>query len=204
LFLLKQIKQFEEILCLFINQPVPLPRAFFTSLQKTQIKLIVTPNSKKTNTVVTIRNDQTLVVKIDGIISQQFKTPEPFRTVKKVEVSLTTEMDARDPNNKSIKYTDVKTSLEEPRNDYFNSNILVSFPYFGAYVITVDLCILDNTDTIWRYVADKQQIMVKVEEDPNRQKLFAAAIAAAANTNSGLATTSSNNNMQEIQQRMDF
>jgi hypothetical protein len=74
---------------------MPLPRAFFTTLQRTQIKLIVTPNTKKTNTVLTVRHDQTLVVKIDGIIGQQCKLAEPLRTVKKVEISLTTELDTK-------------------------------------------------------------------------------------------------------------
>lgn len=75
--------------------PVPLPRAFFTTLQKTQIKLIVNPNNKKTNSIPTVRSDQVLVVKIDGIINQQFKTKEPIRTVKKVQVCLTTELDPK-------------------------------------------------------------------------------------------------------------
>lgn len=79
----------------FISMPIPLPRAFFTTLQKTQIKLIVNPSNKKTNTISVVRSDQTLVVKIDGIINQQFKTKEPIRTVKKVQICLTTELDTK-------------------------------------------------------------------------------------------------------------
>lgn len=75
--------------------PVPLPRAFFTTLQKTQIKLIVNPNNKKTNTIPTVRSDQTLVVKIDGIINQQFKRKQPIRTIKKVQVCLNYELDTK-------------------------------------------------------------------------------------------------------------
>jgi hypothetical protein len=44
----------------------------------------------------------------------------------------------------------------------------------------VDLFILDNSDVIWRYISEKHQILVKVEEDPNRQKIFAAMVAASA------------------------
>ena len=75
--------------------PIPLPRAFFNSLQKTQIKLIVSPNTKKTNTIQMVKNDQTLVVRIDGIINQQFKKQAPIRTVKKVQLSSTTELDTK-------------------------------------------------------------------------------------------------------------
>jgi hypothetical protein len=63
-------------------------------------------------------------------------------------------------------------------------------------------------------VAEKQQIAVKVDEDPNRQKLFAAAMAAAAAAaNANQPTTSHQaaassmhriNADSELQQRMDF
>ncbi len=85
------------------------------------------------------------------------------------------------------KYTDIKTSLEEPKNDYFQSNILINFPYCGNYTIQVDLYIVDDSDNVWHYLSEKHQILVKVEEDPARQKLFAALAAAAAATTSAAA-----------------
>ena len=42
-----------------------------------------------------LRNDQTLVVRIDGIINQQFKQQAPIRTIKKVQISTTTELDIK-------------------------------------------------------------------------------------------------------------
>lgn len=72
-----------------------MPRAFFNSLQKTQVKLIVSPNTKKSNTIQMLRNDQTLVVRIDGIINQQFKQQASIRTIKKVQISSTTELDTK-------------------------------------------------------------------------------------------------------------
>lgn len=57
---------------------------------------------------------------------------------------------------------------------------MINFPYFGTYTIQVDLFIQDNSDVIWRYISEKHQIVVKVEEDPNRQRLFAAMVAAAS------------------------
>lgn len=95
----------------------------------------------------------------------------------------------------SIKFSDVKTSLEEPKNDYFNSNILINFPYFGNYTIQVDLYILDDSDVIWRYISERHQILVKVEDDPNRQKIFAAmAAASAANANIAVPPSTSGAN----------
>jgi len=44
----------------------------------------------------------------------------------------------------------------------------------------------------WHYLAEKQNLPVKVEEDPARQKLFAALAAAAS--------TSNNNNLHLQQQ----
>jgi hypothetical protein len=72
-----------------------LPRQFFTTLQRTQIKLIVNPNTKKTNTITTVRNDQNLVVKIDGIINQYCKTVKPIRNIKKIQICLTIELDTK-------------------------------------------------------------------------------------------------------------
>jgi hypothetical protein len=88
------------------------------------------------------------------------------------------------------KYSDVKTSTEEPNNDYFNTNILINFPFCGNYIIQIDLFILDEMDVVWRYTAEKHQILVKVEEDPTRQKLFAALAAAAASASAANTATS--------------
>jgi hypothetical protein len=60
----------------------------------------------------------------------------------------------------------------------------MSFPYCGNYLIQCDLYIIDETDQVWHYIAEKHQtIQVKVEEDPVRQKLFAAYAAANAASN---------------------
>jgi hypothetical protein len=133
--------------------------------------------------MVSIRNDQNLVIKIEGIINQQCKATKPIRSIKKIQICLTIDLDMRSVADAKFlpnKYTDIKTSLEEPKNDYFQSNILINFPYTGNYTIQVDLYIVDNADIVWHYLAEKHQIAVKVEEDPVRQKLFAALAAAAA------------------------
>lgn len=111
----------------FIQLPIPLPRAFFTSLQKTSIKLIVTPNNKKTNSILTIRNDQTLVVKIDGIINQHFKTKHPIRTVKKVQICLTTELDTKSiPDNKvKIFFINLTFNLKLTKKFFFIFSLVI-------------------------------------------------------------------------------
>jgi len=107
--------------------PIPLPRAFFNSLQKTQVKLIVSPNTKKTNTIQILRNDQTLVVRIDGIINQQFKNNEPIRTIKKVQISTTTELDIKT-------MTDVKVRI------FFILNFLIIYTVFSKFSILNSFC----------------------------------------------------------------
>ena len=82
--------------------PVSLPRAFFNSLQKTQIKLIINPNTKKTNTLASIRNDQNLVVKIEGIINQQCKLKKPIRTIKKIQICLTIDLDTKNITDNKV------------------------------------------------------------------------------------------------------
>ena len=108
---LKQIKQFQEILTDFISLQIPLPRQFFTTLQRTQIKLIVNPNTKKTNTITTVRNDQNLVVKIDGIINQYCKTVKPIRNIKKIQVCLTIELDTKIGTENKVFNLNLNTKL---------------------------------------------------------------------------------------------
>lgn len=65
--------------------------------------------------------------------------------------------------------------------------MLVNFPYCGNYTILVDIYIVDSMDVVWHYLAEKHQMLVKVEEDPVRQKLFAALAAAATSSNNNTA-----------------
>ena len=88
------------------------------------------------------------------------------------------------------------SNLEES----FNSNLLLNFPFCGNYVVQVDLYILDDMDIVWRYFGERQQILIKVEEDANRQKLLAALAASAAANN---ATTSTQANLAQ-QQSVQF
>jgi len=52
-----------------------------------------------------------------------------------------------------------------------------------------------DLDIVWHYLDYKNQILVKVEEDPVRQKLFAALAANASNA-AAAASTSSMNHQQ--------
>ncbi len=140
---------------------------------------------------MTIRSDQSLVIKIDGIVNQLIQSHNPIRKIKKVQVCLTIELDTKlIPVNETkflpTKYSDIKTSLEEPKNDYFSCSMLLNFPYVGNYNIQIDLHIVDELDMFWHYLAEKQHLQVKVEEDPARQKLFAALAAAASTPNTNL------------------
>lgn len=45
--------------------------------------------------MIQIKHDQTLVLKIEGIIKQQFKEDQPMRKISKVQVSLITELDQK-------------------------------------------------------------------------------------------------------------
>ena len=58
--------------------------------------------------------------------------------------------------------------------------------------------ILDNNDLVWRYISpERYQILVKVEEDPNRQKIIAAMQAHSANINRITPTPMTSNEAHE-------
>lgn len=87
-----------------------------------------------------------------------------------MQIYLTTEYDARglsaDAKSSIGKYSDVKTSIEEPKNDYFSSSMLINFPYFGLYTIQVDLSLMDESNAIWRYnMPEKQVLFVQIENN---------------------------------------
>ena len=65
-----------------------------------------------------LRSDQTLVVRIDGIINQQFKNKAPIRTIKKIQICSTTELDTKT-------MTDVKV--------LFNLNNLSNLNYVNFF-----------------------------------------------------------------------
>ncbi len=77
--------------------------------------------------------------------------------------------------------------------------MLVNFPYVGNYIIQVDLYIHCDLDIVWHYLDYKNQILVKVEEDPIRQKLFAALAAsnAAAAASSSVTINSTGSFVQQ-------
>lgn len=70
------------------------------------------------------------------------------------------------------KYTNIQSCLEEPRNDYFNCQLLVNFPFIGAnYILQIEVQIFDNDGMSWNYTAGKQIMFVKVDEDPLSRKM---------------------------------
>lgn len=105
-----------------------------------------------------------------------------------------------------IKYADLKTRLETPKNDYFNCNMIINFPFSGNFTLQLDLYIVDEQDKVWHYLTDRQQMTVKVEEDPMRQKIM-AAIAAVNSTpnvvNNGLGTNLRTNGITEYSENME-
>lgn len=65
----------------------------------------------------------------------------------------------------------MQSCLEEPKNDYFNCQILVTFPISSAiYIFQIDIQIIDSNGNVWNYNNCKQTIYVKVEDDVNTKK----------------------------------
>ena len=73
---------------------------------------------------------------------------------------------------------------------------MINFPYIGSYIVQVDLYIVDDLEIVWHHLDCKNHISVKVEEDPVRQKLFAAL--AASNAASVASSTNMNNPTTQI------
>ena len=52
--------------------------------------------------MASIRNDQNLVVKIEGIINQQCKLKKPIRTIKKIQICLTIDLDTKNITDNKV------------------------------------------------------------------------------------------------------
>ncbi len=52
---------------------------------------------------MTVRNDQNLVIKIEGVINQQCKLKKLIRTIKKVQICLTIDLETRNINDANAK-----------------------------------------------------------------------------------------------------
>jgi hypothetical protein len=80
--------------------------------------------------------------------------------------------------------------------------MIINFPFSGNFTLQLDLYIVDEQDIVWHYLTERQHMIVKVEEDPLRQKIYAAMVNSSSNIVNGL--TQRTNGINEFSENMEI
>lgn len=143
----------DEILtCSFVY-----PRYFFQPLQKTQIKLAITPSSGSNATPLYVNLNNHFVLKVEGLIQDSSKPYAIVRKISKIIASVTMNPAKATEHDSSLFFQSIST----PENNYFKSEFLLPLRWSGLFNIDVNISIMDDQDNIWKYGV-KERITINV------------------------------------------
>lgn len=138
------IKLIERLSDELIQSPFIYPRYFFQALQKTQIKLAISPQPTTTPISVTINHN--FVLKVEGIIQDSSKPYAIVRKISKIIVSL--HMNSAKTNEPNVFFQ----SLSAPINNYFATEFLLSMKWSGLFNVEINISIIDDQDCLWKNI----------------------------------------------------
>lgn len=127
-----------------LKSPFIYPRYFFQPLQKTQIRLAISPQPTSSPVVVTLH--QNLVLRVEGIIHDSSKPYAIVRKISKVIVSVNvTTIKSSEPD-----FNIFYQSISAPKNNYFKTEFLVPMRHPGSFNVEISLSIIDDQDFLWK------------------------------------------------------
>uniref|UniRef100_H2ZCL4 Integrator complex subunit 7 n=1 Tax=Ciona savignyi TaxID=51511 RepID=H2ZCL4_CIOSA len=148
-----------------LSVPLSFPRYFYQSLQTTSIKLAISPSQRGSSGPVNIEINQQLTLKVEGVVQHvnSSDTRRKFREVARVKLTLrkVKQGQAKVPNTKG-KDQFVQTVI--PRNDYFSTQFLITFPVPGIYNLHIGTNVEDG-DGVWWKTGAKETVLVKSFDD---------------------------------------
>ncbi|KAF2367660.1 Armadillo-type fold [Trinorchestia longiramus] len=118
--------------------PLPYPRLFYQSLQRTSIALNITPQPHNSSDCITLQNSSQLAVKVEGVISHG-RQAGLFRSIKTVTLLINSSIQSRPPHTLDLKVEPNETLSQtvEPHNDFFSAQFLLAFPVPSQYQVCV-------------------------------------------------------------------
>uniref|UniRef100_H2ZCL7 Integrator complex subunit 7 n=1 Tax=Ciona savignyi TaxID=51511 RepID=H2ZCL7_CIOSA len=147
-----------------LSVPLSFPRYFYQSLQTTSIKLAISPSQRGSSGPVNIEINQQLTLKVEGVVQHvnSSDTRRKFREVARVKLTLrkVKQGQAKVPNTKVGEF--VQTVI--PRNDYFSTQFLITFPVPGIYNLHIGTNVEDG-DGVWWKTGAKETVLVKSFDD---------------------------------------
>lgn len=141
--LMNLLKEFSDDL---LKCPFMYPRYFFQSLQRTQIKLAITPQPTTSSGSITLLLNYNLVLKVEGLVQNLSKTQMVIRKVSKVLISV---------NLSPVKQSDLNCNLfvqsvASPHNNYFKTEFLLPLRWAGSFQVDIDVSIIDEQERTWK------------------------------------------------------
>lgn len=146
--------------------PLPYPRFFFQTLQKTTITLAILPQPRAPGDPISVQTSSQLALKVEGVIGHG-KRPGLFRSVRSVTLAVNSSLTSRPQHTLDIKGepNETLTQTVEPHNDFFAAQFLLGFPVPGMYQVSVDTSVTDDSDDAWQ-TGPRHTLHVKSQEDP--------------------------------------
>ncbi|KAJ1532049.1 hypothetical protein ONE63_000680 [Megalurothrips usitatus] len=165
------------------NTSLCIPRFFFQVLQSTSVKLSVSPQPRVLGESIGVPGGSQLAVKVEGVI-QHGKRPGLFRSVNRVIVSVTSQLQTRPNVQHDAKMAEAGSVLSQnviPHRDFFTAEFLMAFSVGGQYILTIEASVVDEKGNAWR-TGPRQTLTVKSHEE----------VPKASNTHQGVAGQTSN------------
>lgn len=147
---------------IFLQTPLCLPRFFFQLMQNTSIKLSISPQPRTAGDPVVVQPGSSLVVKVEGVIQHNSKTPSMYRSVESVQLTLTSQLTTPKSNEfKSPGDTITLTQIVKPHRDFLSGNFLIPLTniqttgqYYpvamgGQWQVTLEACVIDANNLLW-------------------------------------------------------
>ncbi|XP_071531436.1 integrator complex subunit 7 isoform X2 [Panulirus ornatus] len=146
--------------------PLPYPRFFFQTLQKTTITLALLPQPRTPGDPISVQTSSQLAVKVEGVIGHG-KRSGLFRSVRSVTLTVNSVIQNRPQHTLDLKIepNETLTQTVEPHNDFFAAQFLLGFPVPGLYQVSVDTSVTDDSDDAWQ-TGPRHTLTVKSQEDP--------------------------------------
>lgn len=162
----KQIKLLNSISEDVLSVPLRVPRLFFQSVQMITVKLAVSPLPKITGEPLILPANNSLALKVEGVIVASQKTRSLTRQVSRVSLNVSSH-----PILKNGEFGQFgkagelnQNCLVTPFKDYFQNQFLLTLPTSGLHSITVEAAIIDNNDAQWK-TGPTVQFNVKLLEE---------------------------------------
>ncbi|XP_064093034.1 integrator complex subunit 7-like [Macrobrachium nipponense] len=147
--------------------PLPYPRFFFQTLQKTTITLALLPQPRTPGDPISVQTSSQLAIKVEGVIGHG-KRPGLFRSVHSVTLTVNSTIQNRPQHTLDVKTepNETLTQTVEPHNDFFAAQFLLGFPIPGLYQVSVDTSVTDDNDDAWQ-TGPRHTLNVRSQEDPS-------------------------------------